>query len=94
MLNALQVGSGKSSLLEALLGEILPIQAGDSTTANQSNSPILRGRVAYSSQIPWIVSACKDAPFHACTSMNLPAHCREHEKDFPVIINKYQLNSA
>lgn len=71
MLNALQVGSGKSSLLEALLGEILPIQAGDSTTANQSNSPILRGRVAYSSQIPWIVSGTLRVRMHL--SMHAPA---------------------
>ena len=51
-----QVGSGKSSLLEALLGEILPIQSNARSVTSPSNSPILRGRVAYCSQVPWIVS--------------------------------------
>ena len=41
-------------MLEALLGEILPIQA--AATSPADNSPILRGRVAYCSQVPWIVS--------------------------------------
>ena len=50
------MGSGKSSLLEALLGEILPIQDSASSVTSPSNSPILRGRVAYCSQVPWIVS--------------------------------------
>ncbi len=50
------MGSGKSSLLEALLGEILPIQDTASSVTSPSNSPVLRGRVAYCSQVPWIVS--------------------------------------
>ena len=49
-----QVGAGKSSLLEALLGEIMPIQA--AATWPAENSPVLRGQVAYCSQVPWIVS--------------------------------------
>ena len=47
-----QVGSGKSSLLEALLGETLPVQAPGKAAAG----PVLRGSVAYCSQVPWIVS--------------------------------------
>ena len=46
------MGSGKSSLLEALLGETLPFQAPGEPAAG----PILRGSVAYCSQVPWIVS--------------------------------------
>ena len=53
---SLQVGSGKSSLLEALVGEILPIQAAGNPDAVTGKSPVLRGRVAYCSQVPWIVS--------------------------------------
>ena len=52
----IQVGSGKSSLLEALLGEVLPIQDSNSSPRSLSNSPILRGHMAYCSQVPWIVS--------------------------------------
>lgn len=47
-----QVGCGKSSLLEALLGELLPIAA--LGTAN--TGPVVRGRVAYCGQVPWIIS--------------------------------------
>ena len=49
---ATQVGSGKSSLLEALLGETLPVQAPGKAAAG----PVLRGSVAYCSQVPWVVS--------------------------------------
>jgi len=49
------VGSGKSSLLEALLGEILPLQKGERGNAADAG-PRLRGRVAFCSQVPWIVS--------------------------------------
>ena len=46
------MGSGKSSLLEALLGETLPVQAPGKAAAG----PVLCGSVAYCSQVPWIVS--------------------------------------
>lgn len=49
------MGSGKSSLLEALLGEILPLQKGAGGNAADAG-PRLRGRVAFCSQVPWIVS--------------------------------------
>lgn len=48
------MGSGKSSLLEALLGEILPLQRDGGNAAQ--NGPRLHGSIAYCSQVPWIVS--------------------------------------
>jgi ABC-type multidrug transport system fused ATPase/permease subunit len=50
-----QVGSGKSSLLAALLGELQPVpprgyRVGDSIIG----APVVRGSVAYCQQIPWI----------------------------------------
>lgn len=79
-----EVGSGKSSVLAALLGELQPMHSGRSITAMQGGSAgckaavaedggttgskgaaglggeeqpvVVRGRVAYCSQVPWIVS--------------------------------------
>lgn len=50
----LQVGSGKSSLLEALLGELLPLQTAGADILQ--TGPLLTGSIAYCSQVPWIVS--------------------------------------
>ncbi len=54
--NSLQVGCGKSSLLEALLGEILPLQREGRGGNALENGPRLHGSIAYCSQVPWIVS--------------------------------------
>ncbi|BDA43779.1 probable cystic fibrosis transmembrane conductance regulator [Coccomyxa sp. Obi] len=51
-----EVGSGKSSLLEALLGEILPLQRNGRGGNVLQNGPRLHGSIAYCSQVPWIVS--------------------------------------
>jgi hypothetical protein len=68
-----EVGSGKSSVLAALLGELQPIRRkpgasggpdapenGEAGPAGGSSSGdggmVVRGRVAYCSQVPWIVS--------------------------------------
>lgn len=79
----LQVGSGKSSLLSALLGEVQPLQSGHAPTTQPAASgaagsrgpgssgaagstgpgafgaiggkgPVMRGSVAYCSQVPWV----------------------------------------
>ena len=58
----LQVGSGKSSILAALLGELQPfvggvgVQAGDGAQDVGGAGPILHGRAAYCSQVPWVVA--------------------------------------
>lgn len=44
-----EVGSGKSSILAALLGELQPL--------DPSHGPLLKGQVAYCSQVPWIMAA-------------------------------------
>ncbi|EFN52562.1 hypothetical protein CHLNCDRAFT_138549 [Chlorella variabilis] len=55
------VGSGKSSVLAALLGELQPTQRGGASAAGAGVAaapPVtVRGSVAYSSQVPWIVSS-------------------------------------
>jgi len=56
-----EVGSGKSSLLAALLGELLPLPMacgldGGANGADGGRGPLLVGCVAYCSQIPWIAS--------------------------------------
>lgn len=48
----MQVGSGKSSVLSALLGEIQPLQKPGEPAAY----PVLGGKVAYCGQVPWVVS--------------------------------------
>lgn len=56
------VGAGKSSVLAALLGELQPSAAalsggGAAAPAAAAEAPVsVRGRVAYCSQVPWIVS--------------------------------------
>jgi hypothetical protein len=66
------VGSGKSSLLECLLGEILPVQA-PGGKPGAAAGPLLRGRVAYCSQVPWIVSGTVRVRAHCC-----PMYARRH----------------
>ena len=67
-----EVGSGKSSLLAALLGELLPLEkgggggggsgpaqrgeSGKASSARGGRGPVVVGSVAYCPQIPWIVS--------------------------------------
>lgn len=51
-----EVGSGKSSMLAALLGELLPIATAQDQEPSSAKGPLLIGSVAYSSQIPWIAS--------------------------------------
>jgi ATP-binding cassette subfamily C (CFTR/MRP) protein 1 len=46
---ATQVGSGKSSLLAALLAEITP-------TGGANTLPLVRGSMAYCAQQPWIIA--------------------------------------
>ena len=62
--SASQVGAGKSSLLAALLGELLPLPGpapptrapGSAAGDPSSAAPLVHGRMAYCSQVPWIVS--------------------------------------
>jgi ATP-binding cassette, subfamily C (CFTR/MRP), member 1 len=55
VLDDLQVGSGKSSLLAALLGELQPVpQAGYVPGDEIEGAPRMKGRVAYCQQVPWI----------------------------------------
>lgn len=50
-----EVGSGKSSLLSALLGELQPVpQAGYCVGEAIAGAPVMAGRVAYCQQVPWI----------------------------------------
>jgi len=51
-----QVGTGKSSILAALLGELQPFVSGASTEAAADAGPAVHGRVAYCSQVPWVVA--------------------------------------
>jgi ABC-type transport system involved in cytochrome bd biosynthesis fused ATPase/permease subunit len=62
-----QVGSGKSSVLAALLGEMQPIRTDAceaatrdgsslSLSGNSDTAPAISGRVAYCSQVPWVVA--------------------------------------
>jgi ABC-type multidrug transport system fused ATPase/permease subunit len=55
------VGSGKSSLLAALLGELDPLAVADeSSKINPPKAPappVLRGSVGYAAQQPWIMNA-------------------------------------
>jgi hypothetical protein len=53
-----EVGSGKSSLLAALLGELQPMAPppGDPAGATPPR-PVVRGPVAYCTQIPWVMAA-------------------------------------
>ncbi|KAI9317828.1 P-loop containing nucleoside triphosphate hydrolase protein [Zopfochytrium polystomum] len=49
------VGSGKSSLLSAIIGEMAPVAA--ATTTPPTPPPVeIRGRMAYAPQQPWIVT--------------------------------------
>ncbi|KAI9324884.1 P-loop containing nucleoside triphosphate hydrolase protein [Zopfochytrium polystomum] len=49
------VGSGKSSLLSAIIGEMTPVAA--ATTTPPTPPPVeIRGRMAYAPQQPWIVT--------------------------------------
>ena len=51
-----QVGSGKSSLLSAILGEMEPVSS--ENTSNVRNSPVIvDGSVAYAAQQAWIQNA-------------------------------------
>jgi hypothetical protein len=50
-----EVGSGKSSLLAALLGELQPMPPPDYTAGKPiQGAPLVTGSVAYCQQIPWI----------------------------------------
>ncbi|KAF6260228.1 P-loop containing nucleoside triphosphate hydrolase protein [Scenedesmus sp. NREL 46B-D3] len=49
-----EVGAGKSSLLAALLGELMPVRGPDGAV---HGGPTVVGRVAYCSQVPWIMAA-------------------------------------
>ena len=49
MVSDTQVGSGKSSLLAALLAEITP-------TGGSNTLPLVRGSMAYCAQQPWIIA--------------------------------------
>jgi ABC-type transport system involved in cytochrome bd biosynthesis fused ATPase/permease subunit len=50
-----EVGSGKSSLLSALLGELQPVPPPDYNVGDPiSGAPVVSGSVAYCQQIPWI----------------------------------------
>ena len=67
-----QVGSGKSSILAALLGELQPILGGAAPDSFASAAPLVHGRVAYCSQVAWVVAGtirvrcgCNSSP-HAC----------------------------
>ena len=51
-----EVGAGKSSLLAALLGELLPVRGAPGGGAAAAGAPWVRGRMAYCAQVPWIVS--------------------------------------
>jgi ABC-type Mn2+/Zn2+ transport system ATPase subunit len=61
------VGCGKSSLLQALLGE-MRLQAGAALFCDANGAPLRhRPRIAYSQQQPWLVSGehsggCLPAP--------------------------------
>jgi len=54
--NNRQVGSGKSSVLAALLGELLPIKLELEEGARSPVGPVMRGSVGYCQQVPWIAS--------------------------------------
>lgn len=61
-----QVGSGKSSILAALLGELQPIggSGGAQNKAGSGNSgagPLVSGSVAYCCQVPWVVAGTVQA---------------------------------
>lgn len=50
-----EVGSGKSSLLAALLGELQPVpQPGYHVGEAIQGAPVMAGRVAFCQQVPWI----------------------------------------
>ncbi|DBA75192.1 TPA: hypothetical protein ACH3X1_010497 [Trebouxia sp. C0004] len=56
-----EVGSGKSSLLAALLGELQPLDASLSSLQqpgavpiDTSTGPVMKGTVAYCCQVPWV----------------------------------------
>eukprot|EP00878_Enallax_costatus_P014214 GHUV01014868.1.p1 GENE.GHUV01014868.1~~GHUV01014868.1.p1 ORF type:complete len:677 (+),score=122.01 GHUV01014868.1:181-2211(+) len=49
-----EVGAGKSSLLAALLGELMPMRGPD---GHVTGGPVVVSRVAYCSQVPWIMAA-------------------------------------
>ncbi len=54
-----EVGSGKSSVLAALLGELLPLQQASPLEGGASAGglgPVVRGSVAFCQQVPWIVA--------------------------------------
>ena len=51
-----EVGAGKSSLLAALLGELLPLPgppSPDAKAGGAPGAPLIRGRLAYCSQVLW-----------------------------------------
>ena len=55
----LQVGSGKSSLLTALLGELQPLETSllplqQPGTGPIAYGPVMNGTVAYCCQVPWV----------------------------------------
>ncbi|GAX82138.1 hypothetical protein CEUSTIGMA_g9566.t1 [Chlamydomonas eustigma] len=52
-----EVGSGKSSVLAALLGEMLPLHKEEGTEEMMTDTgPLVRGTVGYCQQVPWIVA--------------------------------------
>eukprot|EP01024_Parvocaulis_polyphysoides_P029110 TRINITY_DN2625_c0_g2_i1.p2 TRINITY_DN2625_c0_g2~~TRINITY_DN2625_c0_g2_i1.p2 ORF type:complete len:179 (-),score=26.04 TRINITY_DN2625_c0_g2_i1:37-573(-) len=52
-----KVGSGKSSLFSALLGEIQPIENNNNESIDPNSLPIVQGSaIAYCQQVPWIIS--------------------------------------
>ena len=54
-MRCLQVGSGKSSLLAALLGELQPVACAGHVPGDPiTGAPVVSGRVAYCQQVPWI----------------------------------------
>jgi len=70
------VGSGKSSLLAALLGELQPLDASlsslqqaGSVPIETGTGPVMKGTVAYCCQVPWVdagtirVSLCQASNF-------------------------------
>ena len=53
----LQVGSGKSSLLAALLGELQPLESSLlplQQPGTAPRGPVMKGTVAYCCQVPWV----------------------------------------
>ena len=77
--STVQVGSGKSSLLSALLGEVQPLQPPEHGAAGAvvSKGPVMRGSVAYCSQVPWVNAGTirvRLVVLFICVASNARAH--------------------